>query len=541
MKNKREELDLIIQEQEYPNLAFAFYEDKKYVVKNEILGRKLRLRTKRKKNGAYICDVIEKLEDSPLETGTPCASYKECGGCLYQTLTYENEDKIKKDMLQKLYKSVFSGDIVFHPSLEVEGYRNKMEYTFSDNGDEARTLSLGLHKKKRFYEVVETDDCNIVDADFTKIRVAALNYFKEKGLKYYHKKLHDGVLRHLVIRKAFFTKEILINLVTTSDYNIEDDFIQMLLNLNLDGEIKSIYHTKNDSLSDVVQADELILVYGKEDIDEKLLGLKFKIGPFSFFQTNSRAAERMYGRIQELLEEENLDVLFDLYSGTGTIAQILAKKAKKVYSIEIVEEASKKARLTCELNEIDNVEVINGDVLKVIDELDERPDAIVIDPPREGVHPKALKKLVDYKAEKIIYVSCNPKTHVNDLKEFIEAGYKIKLVEIFDNFPKTSHVEVITLLSKLDSKKYISVELPMDDMDLTSAESKATYKQIQNYVFKKFGFKVSNLYIAQVKEKCGIKERENYNKPKKEDLKQPICPIEKEDAIKDAFRYFQMI
>ena len=453
MKNKREELDLIIQEQEYPNLAFAFYEDKIYVVKNEILGRKLRVRTKRKKNGAYICDVIEKLEDSVLETGAPCASYKECGGCLYQTLTYENEDKIKKDMLQKLYKGIFDGEIVFHPSLEVEGYRNKMEYTFSDNGDEARTLSLGLHKKKRFYEVVPTDDCNIVDADFTKIRVAALNYFKEKGLKYYHKKLHEGALRHLVIRKAFFTKEILINLVTTSDYNIEDDFINMLLDLNLDGEIKSIYHTKNDSLSDVVQADELILVYGKEDIDEKLLGLKFKIGPFSFFQTNSRAAERMYGRIQELLDEEKLDVLFDLYSGTGTIAQILAKKAKKVYSIEIVEEASKKACLTCELNEIDNVEVINGDVLKVIDELDERPDAIVIDPPREGVHPKALKKLIDYKAEKIIYVSCNPKTHVNDLKEFIEAGYKINLVEIFDNFPKTSHVECIALIQRVKSWK----------------------------------------------------------------------------------------
>ena len=541
MKNKREELDLIIQEQEYPNLAFAFYEDKKYAVKNEILGRKLRLRTKRKKNGAYICDVIEKLEDSPLETGTPCASYKECGGCLYQTLTYENEDKIKKGMLQKLYKSVFSGDIVFHPSLEVEGYRNKMEYTFSDNGDEARTLSLGLHKKKRFYEVAPTDDCNIVDADFTKIRVAALNYFKEKGLKYYHKKLHEGVLRHLVIRKAFFTKEILINLVTTSDYNIEEDFINMLLDLNLDGEIKSIYHTKNDSLSDVVQADELILVYGKEDIDEKLLGLKFKIGPFSFFQTNSRAAERMYGRIQELLDEEKLDVLFDLYSGTGTIAQILAKKAKKVYSIEIVEEASKKARLTCELNEIDNVEVINGDVLKVIDEVDERPDAIVIDPPREGVHPKALKKLIDYKAEKIIYVSCNPKTHENDLKEFIEAGYKIKLVEIFDNFPKTSHVETVALLYKLNTEHHLDIEIGEDELSEIDFSKDATYGEIKKYVLDKYGLKVSSLYIAQIKRKHGLIERENYNFSKKENQRVPNCPEEKEKAIEDALEHFGMI
>ena len=438
-----------MQEQEYPNLAFAFYEDKKYVVKNEIKGRKLRIRTKRKKNGVYYCDVIERLEDSPLENGSPCAHYKDCGGCLYQTLHYEDETKIKRDMLAKLYSEVFDGEMIFHPSLEISGYRNKMEYTFSDRGDEARTLSLGLHKKKRFYEVVETDDCNIVDDDFTKIRVAVLEYFKAKGITYYHKKLHEGTLRHLVIRKAYFTKEILINLVTTSDYEVQDDFVNMLLELNLDGEVKSIYHTKNDGVSDVVQADELILVYGKEDIDEELLGLKFKIGPFSFFQTNSRAAERMYSRIQELLAEEQMNVLFDLYSGTGTIAQILAKKAKKVYSIEIVEEASRKARQTCELNGIANVEVINGDVLKVIDEVEERPDAIVIDPPREGVHPKALKKLIDYKAEKIIYVSCNPKTHVNDLKDFIEAGYKIKLVEVFDNFPKTSHAESVALMSRV--------------------------------------------------------------------------------------------
>ncbi|WP_215491707.1 23S rRNA (uracil(1939)-C(5))-methyltransferase RlmD [Fenollaria sporofastidiosus] len=452
MRNKREELDLIIQEQEYPNLAFAFYEDKKYMVKNEIQGRKLRLRTKRKKNGAYLCDVLERLEASPLEKGAPCTAHEECGGCLYQTLKYEDETRIKKDMLAKLYREVYTGEVVFHPSLEVEGYRNKMEYTFSDCGDEERTLSLGLHKKKRFYEVAPTDDCNIVHDDFTKIRIATLDYFKSKGITYYHKKLHEGVLRHLVIRKAYFTKEILINLVTTSDYIAQDDFIKMLLELDIDGEIKSIYHTKNDSLSDVVQADELILVYGKEDIDEKLLGLKFKIGPFSFFQTNSRAAQRMYKRVQELLEKEDMDVLFDLYSGTGTIAQILAKKAKKVYSIEIVEEASEKARLTCKDNGIDNVEVINGDVLKVIDEVEERPDAIVIDPPREGVHPKALKKLIDYKAEKIIYVSCNPKTQVSDLKKFTEAGYKIKLVEIFDNFPKTSHVESVVLMSRVERK-----------------------------------------------------------------------------------------
>lgn len=454
MRNKIEELELTVQEQEYPNLAFAFYEGNKYVVKNEIVGRKLRIRTKRKKHGDYICDSIERLERSPLETRKPCSVDEYCGGCLYQTIRYDDELKIKKDIVRKLYSQVYDADeIVFHPSQEVEGYRNKMEYTFSDMGDEARTLSLGLHKKKRFYEVVETDDCNIVCSDFTVIRKAVLNYFKAKGLIYYHKKLHEGVLRHLVIRKAHFTKEVLINLVTTSDYEVEDDFVDMLLSLKLDGEIKSIYHTKNDSLSDVVQADELKLVYGKEDIDEELLGLKFKVGPFSFFQTNSRAAERMYERVQELLDEEGIDVLFDLYSGTGTIAQVLAKKAKRVYSIEIVEEASTKAVESCKTNGIDNVVVLNGDVLKVIDEVEERPDAIVIDPPREGVHPKALAKLVAYNADKVIYVSCNPKTHVNDIKAFVNAGYSVDRVEIFDNFPRTVHVETIALMSrKLDNR-----------------------------------------------------------------------------------------
>lgn len=449
MRNNRE-LELIIQEQEYPNLAFAFYEGNKYIVKNEIVGRKLRVRTKKKKHGDYICDCLERLERSPLETKKSCSVDEYCGGCMYQTLHYEDELSIKKDIVRKLYAEVYDASkIIFHPSQEVEGYRNKMEYTFSDSGDEERTLSLGLHKKKRFYEVVETDDCNIVDCDFTEIRRAVLNYFKEKGVNYYHKKLREGVLRHLVIRKAYFTKEVLINLVTTSDYEVEDDFVDMLLNIKLDGTIKSIYHTKNDSLSDVVQADELKLVYGKEDIEETLLGLKFKVGPFSFFQTNSRAAERMYERVQELLDEEGIDVLFDLYSGTGTIAQVLAKKAEKVYSIEIVEEASKKAVESCKTNGIDNVVVLNGDVLKVIDEVEERPDAIVIDPPREGVHPKALAKLVAYKADKIIYVSCNPKTHVNDIKAFVDAGYSVDRLEIFDNFPRTVHMEAVAFLSRI--------------------------------------------------------------------------------------------
>jgi 23S rRNA (uracil-5-)-methyltransferase RumA len=258
-----------------------------------------------------------------------------------------------------------------------------------------------------------------------------------------------GFLRHFVVRKALSTGEILINLVTSSQEELDKDgFIDMLKDLPLKGEIKGILHTTNDSLSDVVKADKLDLLYGNDFITEEVLGLKFKISPFSFFQTNTLGAEKLYSLVREFAGDIDDKVVFDLYSGTGTIAQIMAPVAKNVIGIEIVEEAVDMARENAKLNNLDNVEFIAGDVLKAVDELKGKPDLIVIDPPRDGIHPKAINKIIDFNPETFVYVSCNPVTLTRDLKIFQERGYKVEKAKLMDQFPRTPHTEAIIMLHK---------------------------------------------------------------------------------------------
>ena len=315
----------------------------------------------------------------------------------------------------------------------------------------------------------------------------------------------------------------------------------------LQGKITGVLHTKNDSVADVVQSDETVLLYGQDYFYEELLGLKFKISQFSFFQTNSLGAEVLYETAREFLGDisddgRNDKTVFDLYSGTGTIAQLLAPVAGKVIGVEIVEEAVKAARENAKLNNLNNCEFIAGDVLKVIGDIKEKPDFIVLDPPRDGIHPKALQHIIDYQVDRIVYISCKPTSLARDLDIMIEQGYRMERVVAIDQFPGTGHVETVCLLSKLhEAKHHVNVRLDMDELDLTSAESKATYEEIKAYVLEKHGLQVTNLYIAQVKRKCGIIERENYNKPKSEDAKQPQCPEDKEKAIKDALEYFGMV
>ena len=318
--------------------------------------------------------------------------------------------------------------------------------------------------------------------------------------------------------------------------------VQEVLGLTLEGKVVGFLHIINDSLADVVKSDETKVLYGQDYFYEELLGLKFKITPFSFFQTNSLGAEVLYSTAREFVGETKDRTIFDLYSGTGTIAQILAPVAKEVIGVEIVEEAVTAAKENAEANGLTNCSFLAGDVLKVIDEIEEKPDFIVLDPPREGIHPKALPKIVDlYRCEKMLYISCKPTSLARDLVEFAKYGYRVEKVCCVDMFPGTVHVETVCLLSKLNVKHHIEVEITMDELDLTAAESKATYDEIKAYVLEKFGFKVSQLYIAQIKRKCGIIERKNYNQSKKEDAKVPKCPPEKEAAIMDALKHFQMI
>ena len=387
-----------------------------------------------------------------------------------------------------------------------------------------------------------------MDEDYRKILNTTLDYFTQKGTSYYHRMRHEGYLRHLLVRKAQKTGEILIALITTTQEEQDlQPYVDALLALPLQGKITGVLHTKNDSVADVVQSDETVLLYGQDYFYEELLGLKFKISQFSFFQTNSLGAEVLYETAREFLGDisddgRNDKTVFDLYSGTGTIAQLLAPVAGRVIGVEIVEEAVKAARENAKLNNLNNCEFIAGDVLKVIGDIKEKPDFIVLDPPRDGIHPKALQHIIDYQVDRIVYISCKPTSLARDLDIMIEQGYRMERVVAIDQFPGTGHVETVVLLSKgeIDSKK-VRVEFSLEDMDMSGFQKGATYEQIKAYVLEHTGLKVSSLYISQIKRKCGLDVGQNYNLSKKEDAKVPKCPPEKEAAIRDALKYFQMI
>lgn len=540
---------------DFPNKGILEIEQQRIEVKNALPGQKIRGVVTKKRNGKCEGKLMEVLEHSKEERPEEaCVHSGLCGGCLYQGLPYEEQLKIKREQVKRLLDQVT--DPVTYEFQGIEGspisagYRNKMEFSF---GDETKggPLALGMHKRGSFYDIVTTPECQIVHRDFCRILEATREFFENAGVPFYRKLQHMGYLRHLLVRRAVKTGEILVVLVTTSqkecfggeagERQALETWKERILQLSLEGKMAGILHTCNDSLADVVRSDRTEILYGGDWFYEELLGLRFKITPFSFFQTNSLGAEVLYEKVRSYIGDTKDKVVFDLYSGTGTIAQILAPVAKQVVGVEIVEEAVEAARENAKLNGLDNCQFLAGDVLKVVDELKEKPDLIVLDPPRDGIHPKALGKIIDFGVERMVYVSCKPTSLVRDLIVLQERGYRVEKVCCVDMFPETGNCETVALLSKLKTKKHVDIELHIDELDLTSSECKATYNNIKQYVFDKYGFKVSNLYIAQVKEKCGIKERENYNKPKNDDSKQPNCPIEKEEAIKDAFRHFQMI
>lgn len=529
---------------EFPNKGTFICEDQKVTVKGVIDGQTIKGQVTKKRKSGCVVRLLDVLEKSPLEDAKPvCPHFGICGGCFYQTVSYENQLKIKEGMVRDLLKDYVNDDIweEIKGSPKVHGYRNKMEFSF---GDEVKDgpLALGMHKKNTFHDIVNITDCQIVDNDYNLIVKCALNIAQQMELPFYHKMRHEGYFRHLVVRRAESSGDILVNIVTTSQ--VEADLTKLrdaLLELPLSGKIIGILHTTNDSLADVVQADKIDILYGQDYFYEEILGLKFKISPFSFFQTNTLGAEVLYKTARDFVGETKDKVIFDLYSGTGTIAQMLAPVAKKVVGVEIVEEAVEAAKVNAELNGLDNCEFIAGDVLKVVDELEDKPDFIVLDPPRDGIHPKAIQKIIDFGVEQMVYISCKPTSLARDLEVFEAAGYKVKRATAVDQFPNTVHIETVVLLSQQKPDDTIEIDLDLDELDATSAELKATYQEIKDYVLKEFGLKVSSLYISQVKRKCGIEVGENYNLPKSENARVPQCPKEKEDAIKAALKYYAMI
>ena len=359
---------------------------------------------------------------------------------------------------------------------------------------------------------------------------------------------HEGYLRHLLVRKSVKTGQILVDIVTTTQ--IEHDFTELvnrLTSIEYKGTLTGVLHTFNDSLADAVINEKTELLYGQDYIEEELLGLRFKITPFSFFQTNSLGAEVLYSKAREYVLSGGFGdvagskpVIYDLYTGTGTIAQMLSPVASKVIGVEIVAEAVEAAKKNAAQNGLTNCEFIADDVLKALDNIEIKPDFIVLDPPRDGIHPKALEKIIDYGVDRMVYISCKPTSLARDLVTLQERGYKVEKCCCVDMFPNTGHVETVILLSRKAPDAEIKVRLDMSELDITSAESKATYKEIQEYVQNKYDLHVTNLYIAQVKREFGIIERENYNTGEGK-AKVPQVTAEKREAIIDALKYFQMI
>ena len=529
---------------EFPNKGIIDIEGQKVIVKNALEGQVVRFSINKKKRDKIEGRLLEVIEPSPIEQPAACKHFGICGGCRYQNLSYEQQLDLKKRQVEELIeKSGLSFAIEnIYGSPITEGYRNKMEFTFGDEEKDG-PLALGMHKKNSFYDIVTLEDCRIVDPDFNVLLQAILKYFKEKGETYFHKIRHEGFLRHLVMRRSVKTGDILINLVTTTQSRLdESEFVNMILSQKIDGKVVGILHTLNDNLADVVQSDETKTLYGQDYFYEYLYNMRFKISPFSFFQTNTLGAEVLYDKVREYVGETKDKLIYDLYTGTGTIAQMLASVASKVVGVEIVEEAVEAAKKNAVDNHLDNCEFIAGDVLKVVDNLTKKPDILVLDPPRDGIHPKALTKIINFNVDEMVYVSCKPTSLMRDLLVFREAGYEVKRACLVDMFPGTVHVETVVLLSKgeVDSKK-IRVEFSLEDMDMSEFQDGATYPQIKEYVLEHTGLKVSNLYISQIKRKCGIGVGKNYNLPKSEDSRQPQCPPEKEKAIREAFKYFGMI
>ena len=529
---------------EFPNKGIIDIEGQKVIVKNALEGQVVRFSINKKRRDKVEGRLLEVIEPSPIEQPAACKHFGICGGCRYQNLSYEQQLDLKKRQVEELIeKNGLSFDIEnIYGSPITEGYRNKMEFTFGDEEKDG-PLALGMHKKNSFYDIVTLDDCRIVDPDFNVLLQAILKYFKEKGETYFHKIRHEGFLRHLVMRRSVKTGDILINLVTTTQSQLdESEFVNMILAQKIDGKVVGILHTLNDNLADVVQSDETKTLYGQDYFYEYLYNMRFKISPFSFFQTNTLGAEVLYDKVREYVGETKDKLVYDLYTGTGTIAQMLAPVASKVVGVEIVEEAVEAAKKNAVDNHLDNCEFIAGDVLKVVDNLTQKPDILVLDPPRDGIHPKALRKIINFNVDEMVYVSCKPTSLMRDLLVFREAGYEVKRACLVDMFPGTVHVETVVLLSKgeVDSKK-IRVEFSLEDMDMSEFQDGATYTQIKDYVLEHSGLKVSNLYISQIKRKCGIEVGKNYNLPKSEDSRQPQCPPEKEKAIREAMKYFGMI
>ena len=537
-----------------------------WFVKDAVIGDVIEAGVTKMKKQYGFARLIRVIEPSEYRTEERCPSARRCGGCQIQAVDYQEQLRLKEkkvynnlkrigglsslllpggeNMAEQTKEEAERNAVVMEPIIGMENpwrYRNKAQFPFGRNKD--GNIVTGFYAG-RTHDIVEQEDCLLGVEENREILSIIRNFMEEYKIEPYNEETHRGLVRHVLIRKGFQTGELMVCLVINGRKLPGQQALTEHL-LEIPG-MTSISLNVNQEKTNVILGKELINLWGEGHITDYIGAVQYRISPLSFYQVNPVQTERLYGTALEYAGLTGNETVWDLYCGIGTISLFLAQKAKQVYGVEIVPQAIDDARENARLNHMENVEFFVGKAEEVLPEQYERnqiyADVIVVDPPRKGCDEKCLETIVKMSPNRVVYVSCNSSTLARDVKYLEERGYRTERVRCVDMFPHSGHVETVVLLSKgeVDSKK-IRVEFSLEDMDMSEFQDGATYPQIKEYVLEHTGLKVSNLYISQIKRKCGIGVGKNYNLPKSEDSRQPQCPPEKEKAIREAFKYFGMI
>ena len=513
-------------------------------VKDAVIGDTVTAKIiKAKKNYGY-GRLMEVLKPSPYRVEPKCEFARQCGGCQLQALSYDQQLVFKTNKVKGHLERIGGfTDIPMEPIIgmdELFHYRNKAQFPVGRNKE--GKIVTGFYAG-RTHNIIENRDCALGVAENKEVLDRVIAHMEKYGIEPYNEATGKGLVRHVLIRYGYFTKEVMVCLILNGNKIPKEE--QLVKSLCEIPGMTSITINVNKKHSNVILGEEIRLLWGQEYITDRIGDISYQISPLSFYQVNPMQTQKLYAKALEYADLHGEETVWDLYCGIGTISLFLAQKAKFVRGVEIVPAAIENAKENAKLNGLENTEFFVGKAEEVLPREYKKngvyADVIVVDPPRKGCDETLLETMVEMNPERIVYVSCDSATLARDLKYLCERGYELRKVCPVDQFGMTVHVETVVLLSQQKPDDTIEIDLDLDELDATSAELKATYQEIKDYVLKEFDLKVSNLYISQVKRKCGLEVGENYNLPKSENTRVPQCPKEKEDAIKAALKYFAMI
>ena len=482
--------------------------------------------------------VTQVLTPVPGRQSPDCPRYPRCGGCQLRHMTYAEELRFKRQKVQDALQRIggWTGRVEkIHGAEAPDRYRNKIQFPVADGP------RVGFFRA-RSHEVIDAEDCLLQPLAATRLREAFKLWMERYQVPAYDERVHGGLIRHFYVRVNQRGQSLCAVIANGTDLPHQEELVQALRRAEPD--LAGVVLSVNQEKTNVILGKTHRCLWGRDYLEDTLCGLTFRLSVPSFYQVNREQAEVLYGRALAFAGLTGRETVLDLYCGIGTITLVMARQAGRAIGAEVIPAAVEDAKANAARNGVTNAEFLCADAAQAAQTLADRglrPDVICVDPPRKGLAPAVIDAIVQMAPQRLVYVSCDPATLARDVKRMEEQGYVLQRAEAVDLFPRTAHVETVVLLSKLKVDHHIEIELKMDELDLTAAESKATYDEIKAYVLNKYGLKVSQLYIAQIKRKCGIIERKNYNVSKKEDAKVPQCPPEKEAAIMDALKHFQMI